>query len=103
MSALSQALIYTVIRNQRPLHVVEIGTFRGGTTEVMSRAVLANGSGAVHTIGPFDSDHFPPVFAHRPPELRAPVTFYPIELDGIFHGGGAPLHSARSGVRRRKP
>jgi predicted O-methyltransferase YrrM len=79
VSSLGQALIYTVIRNQHPMHVVEIGTFRGGTTEVISRAVFANGSGVIHTIGPFDSDLFPPVFAHWPPELRAQVTFYPID------------------------
>src|SRR5262245_45771013 len=54
VSALSQALLYAVIRNLKPTHVVEIGTFRGGTTEAMSRAVHANGHGTVHTVGPFD-------------------------------------------------
>jgi predicted O-methyltransferase YrrM len=84
VSGLSQALIYAVIRNQRPLHVAEIGTFRGGTTEAMSRAVLANGSGAVHTVGPFDGKLFPSVLAHWPIELRAPVTFYPINSMSFF-------------------
>jgi predicted O-methyltransferase YrrM len=84
VSSLSQALIYAIIRNQVPLHVVEIGTFRGGTTEAMSRAVQANGIGTVHTIGPFDSHLFPPVFVHWPPALKSPVSFYPIDSMAFF-------------------
>jgi hypothetical protein len=84
VSAVSQALLFTVIRNQQPAHVVEIGTFRGGTTEAMSRAVLANGSGAIHTIGPFDVQLFPPVFSHWPAGLRAAVSFYPVDSMAFF-------------------
>ena len=39
----SQALLYTIIRNLRPTHIVEIGTYKGGTSESMVRALLATG------------------------------------------------------------
>ena len=93
VSAMSQALIYALIRNLRPQHVVEIGTFRGGTTEAMSRAVVANRAGAVHTVGPFDRDLFAPVFAHWPADLRKPVSFYPIDSMAFF------MELERRGVR----
>jgi predicted O-methyltransferase YrrM len=76
VSAPAQALIHALIRNLRPMHVVEIGTFRGGTTEAMSRAVHANGQGTVHTVGPFDGPLFSPVFECWPKELRRVVHFY---------------------------
>jgi hypothetical protein len=54
----SQALLYTVIRNQRPEHVVEIGTYKGGTSETLCRALQANGRGTLHTLSPFDAELF---------------------------------------------
>lgn len=78
VSPISQALIYAILRNQRPEHVFEIGTYRGGTAEAMSRALHANGVGTLHTVGPFDSEHFLRVFDCWPEELRRRVRYYPI-------------------------
>jgi hypothetical protein len=48
----SRALLYTLIHNLPPDHVVEIGTYRGGTSEVLARAVHANVRGIVHRSAP---------------------------------------------------
>jgi hypothetical protein len=78
------AILHALIRNQRPAHVVEIGSYRGGTTEIMARAVLANGGGMVHTIGPFDSERFLPVYEQWPPEVRQAVRFYPMDSMAFY-------------------
>ena len=41
LSAPSRALIYSLVRNMKPQHVVEIGTFRGGTAEAICIALAA--------------------------------------------------------------
>jgi hypothetical protein len=86
LSAATQALVYTLIRNARPAHVFEIGTYHGGTTEVMARALLANGSGAVHTVGPFDEASFAPVFAAWHPDLQRILRFYPSDSMAFYMG-----------------
>jgi hypothetical protein len=66
-----------VIRNIKPEHVVEIGTFKGGTTEAMARAVVANGFGRVHTVNPFDHG-FNDVLNVWPVEIRDVLRCYPV-------------------------
>src|ERR1700683_3741970 len=46
VSAASAALIYTLVRNAKPRHIVEIGTYHGGTSEAICQALHANGSGS---------------------------------------------------------
>jgi predicted O-methyltransferase YrrM len=84
VSSASQALMFSIIRNARPKHIVEIGTFKGGTTECFSRALDANGDGIVHTIGPFDSAHFLPILKNWPDNLRSRVRFYPTDSMNFF-------------------
>jgi predicted O-methyltransferase YrrM len=76
ISAASTALIYTLVRNARPRHVVEIGTYYGGTSEVICQALYANGSGTLHTVAPFEAEHVVPIFDSWPPELRRHLEFY---------------------------
>ena len=52
LTSTAQALLYTVIRNLRPNNVVEIGTYKGGTSETLCRALQANGFGTLHTVSP---------------------------------------------------
>jgi len=75
----TKSIMFTIIRNLKPDHVVELGTFKGGTTKAMCRAVLANENGVVHTVGPYDSEHFLPHLATWPPHLQSRVKFYPID------------------------
>jgi hypothetical protein len=76
ISAMSSALIYTLVRNFRPQHVVEIGTYYGGTSEVICQALHENGSGTLHTVAPFEAESVYPIFESWPPELRRHLEFY---------------------------
>ena len=50
----SRAFIYLLIRAMNRNSALEIGTFRAGTTEVIARALWANGVGHVDTVDPFN-------------------------------------------------
>jgi hypothetical protein len=76
ISAASTALIYTLVRNAKPQHVVEIGTYYGGTSEVICQALHENGSGTLHTVAPFEAEQVLPIFDSWPPELRRHLEFY---------------------------
>ena len=76
ISAASSALIYTLVRNARPRHVVEIGTYYGGTSEVICQALQENGSGILHTVAPFEAERAIPIFDSWPRELRRHLEFY---------------------------
>ena len=80
----THALMHALVRNQRPAQIVEIGTYHGGTTEMLARAVTANGGGTVHTVGPFDQEAFLPVYDRWPAQLRETVRFYPTDSMAFF-------------------
>jgi predicted O-methyltransferase YrrM len=84
VSGASQALLFTLVRNLIPDHVIEIGTFKGGTSEAIGRALHANGRGLLHTIGPFDSGLFLPVYRGWPEALRNRVRFYSVDSMAFF-------------------
>jgi hypothetical protein len=76
ISAAATALIYTLVRNAKPQHIVEIGTYYGGTSEVICRALHENGSGILHTVAPFEAERVVPIFDSWPQELRRHLEFY---------------------------
>ena len=76
ISAAAAALIYTLVRNAKPQHIVEIGTYYGGTSEVICRALHENGSGILHTVAPFEAERAIPIFNSWPQELRPHLEFY---------------------------
>jgi predicted O-methyltransferase YrrM len=84
LSDTAQALLYAVIRNLRPEHVVEIGTYKAGTSEGLARAVHANGLGIVHTVSPFDADHFAAISVRWPPELQHAVRYHCVDSMAFF-------------------
>jgi hypothetical protein len=85
ISAASAALIYTLIRNAKPQHVVEIGTYDGGTSEMICQALHENGSGTLHTVGPFDAERVAPIFESWPQELRRHLEFYPMTSMDFYY------------------
>jgi hypothetical protein len=89
----SMALMFSILRNARPEHVAEIGTFRGGTTEGISRALDANGKGLVHTISPVDSEYFLPYLESWPHHLKSRARFYSMDSMTFF------THIQREGIR----
>jgi predicted O-methyltransferase YrrM len=84
VSGASQALLFSLVRNLAPQHVIEIGTFKGGTSEAIGRALYANGGGLLHTIGPFDSGIFLPLYRTWPEALRDRVRFYSVDSMAFF-------------------
>jgi hypothetical protein len=76
ISAAAAALIYTLVRNAKPQHVVEIGTYYGGTSELICQALHENGSGTLHTVSPFEAERVAPIFDSWPQELRRHLEFY---------------------------
>jgi len=76
LSGVSRALLYALARSLRPQHVVEIGSFKGGTTEVLAQALDENGFGTVHTVGPFDGSHFLEFYGTWAETLRSRTIFY---------------------------
>jgi predicted O-methyltransferase YrrM len=73
----AHALLYCVVRNLRPDHIFEIGTYRAGTTEAICRALQANGHGTAHSVDPFTGDYAEAVLKHWPPALLRHVRLYP--------------------------
>jgi predicted O-methyltransferase YrrM len=69
ISSQSQALLYSLIRNLRPDHVYEIGTYKAGTTEAICRALYANGKGIAHAVDPFRGEYIAAVLKLWPPKL----------------------------------
>ncbi len=80
----SQALLFSVVRNLKPAHVYEIGTYRASTTEAICRALHANGAGIAHTVDPFGAETVPPILDLWPRELREHVRFYPVDSMRFF-------------------
>jgi predicted O-methyltransferase YrrM len=75
----AQALLFAIVRNLKPEHVFEIGTFRAGTTEAIARAMYANAAGTVHTVDPFGMPQVPAILLRWPRKMRHHVRFYPID------------------------
>jgi predicted O-methyltransferase YrrM len=76
ISAASMALIYALVRNAKPQHVVEIGTYNGGTSELICQALHENGGGVLHTVGAFDNERVLPIFKSWPRDLLRHLQFY---------------------------
>jgi predicted O-methyltransferase YrrM len=77
VSAVSQAVLYALVRNLRPDNVIEIGTYRAATSKAICRALEANGRGVLHTVDPANSWPIVRLIRRWPPELRKRVCFYP--------------------------
>jgi predicted O-methyltransferase YrrM len=84
MTFAALSLLYVMVRNQHPDHVVEIGTYEGRTTQVLARALHSNGHGTIHTVGPYDSERFLPLFAQWPKPAQRHLAFYPMNSMEFF-------------------
>jgi predicted O-methyltransferase YrrM len=84
ISSQSQALLYSLIRNLRPDHVYEIGTYKAGTTEAICRALYANGKGVAHAVDPFRGEYIDAVLKLWPPELFRHVRLHSKDSMAFF-------------------
>jgi methyltransferase family protein len=87
----AQAFLFAMVRNLKPEHAFEIGTFRAGTSEAIARAIHTNGAGTIHTVDPFGMPQVPAILAKWPRELRRCVRFYPVD-SMAFHMEATRLH-----------
>ena len=76
MSDHSRAVLYSLARIMRPKLIAEIGTLYAGTTEVLARALWANGEGVVHTADPYGGERCPAIIAQWPAELQRHAHFH---------------------------
>ena len=80
----SRAAMYHLVKALKPKLTLEIGTFHAGTTEVIARALWANGGGHLLTIDPFGAERVPPILATWPAELARNVDFLAINSMELF-------------------
>ena len=79
VSPVTQALLFTLVRNIRPEHVIEIGTYKASTTEAICRALCANNRGIIHTVDPYGAGMVFDTLRKWPALLRRHICFYPTD------------------------
>lgn len=84
VSADTQALLYALVRNQRPETVIEIGTYRASTSKAMCRALCANGHGFIHTVDPANSAPILRLIRRWEAGLRDRLCYYPTSSMEFF-------------------
>jgi predicted O-methyltransferase YrrM len=80
----AQAILYSIVRNLRPDHVFEIGSYKAGTTEALCRALFANGKGLAHTVDPFRGDYVAAVLKCWPPQLFRHVRLHAMDSMAFY-------------------
>jgi predicted O-methyltransferase YrrM len=80
----ARALLHHLIVMCRPEFVLEIGTHRIGTAEVLARALCENGFGHLETIDPYEGEHCPALIAALPEALRQRITFHAVSSAAHF-------------------
>jgi len=84
ISATSRALLFSLIRKHRFHNVAEIGTFFGGTTEVLARALWENRSGNLFTVDPYNEGRFAKTLETWPQWMRQHTEFHPLYSMAFF-------------------
>jgi predicted O-methyltransferase YrrM len=84
VSAVTQALLYALVRNLRPGQVIEIGTYRASTSKAICRALHANGHGFMHTVDPANGGPILRLIRRWPAALRARLCYYPASSMEFF-------------------
>jgi predicted O-methyltransferase YrrM len=79
-----RAMLYQIVRLTRPKFVLEIGSLFAGTTEVIARALWANGEGKLTTVDPYGGNRVPVILSQWPSELRQHVRFIPVSSAILF-------------------
>jgi predicted O-methyltransferase YrrM len=81
----TQALLFTLVRNLRPEHVIEIGTYKASTTEAICRALYANNKGTIHTVDPHNIITIFSNFRNIPQGFRRHLCFYPTDSMDFYN------------------
>ena len=86
INALSRSLLYFLTRYLRPDYALEIGTYKAGSSEILTHALLTNGTGTLITIDPFGQERVPPILDSWPDSLRKHISYMPVSsMDCFIH------------------
>src|SRR5215217_9657768 len=84
------ALVYSIVRNLNPQHVVEIGVYKCATTEAIARALAAGDAGIVHAVDPFRPVYVSEILSRWPEELFKHVRLHAADSVTFFATLGMP-------------
>lgn len=84
LSGKSRAILYSLTRFLKPNHVLEIGTYRAGSSEIIVRAMLQNSKGILTTIDPFGQERIPSILATWTPSFKNHINFLPLSSMDCF-------------------
>jgi predicted O-methyltransferase YrrM len=80
----TQALLFAMVRNLKPAHVFEIGTYRCGSSEAICRALYENGVGTLHTVDPFGRGIVPGILLKWPEPMRRHVHYHALDSMAFY-------------------
>jgi len=90
VSAHVHALLYSIVRNLNPQHVVEIGVYKCATTEAIARALAAGDAGIIHAVDPFRPAYVSEILSRWPEELFKHVRLHAADSVTFFATLGMP-------------
>src|SRR5215208_4767824 len=83
-------LVYSVVRNLNPQHVIEIGVYKCATTEAIARALAAGNVGTIHAVAPFRPAYISEILSRWPHELFKRVRLHAADSVTFFATLGMP-------------
>jgi len=78
------ALVYSIVRNLNPQHVIEIGVYKCATTEAIARALAAGNVGTIHAVDPFRPAYISEILSRWPHELFKRVRLHAADSVTFF-------------------
>src|SRR5215213_2309434 len=78
------ALVYSIVRNLNPQHVIEIGVYKCATTEAIARALAAGNVGTIHAVHPFRPAYISEILSRWPHELFKRVRLHAADSVTFF-------------------
>lgn len=84
LNAQSRALLYFLTRFLKPERMLEIGTYKAGSSEIIARALRMNGKGELTTIDPYGSQRVPSILNTWPDSLKAHLDYLPLSSMECF-------------------
>lgn len=84
LSARGRSILYLLTRYLKPQNILEIGTYKASTSEILTCAIKQNGKGTLTTIDPFGGERVPPILDTWPESLKKHINFMPLSSMDYF-------------------
>ena len=78
------ALVYSIVRNLNPQHVIEIGVYKCATTAAIACALAAGNVGTIHAVDPFRPAYISEILSRWPHELFKRVRLHAADSVTFF-------------------